>query len=516
MDRQRKIALISFIVTFILFLFSSFFFFYERPHLYSLSFQEISVGDTVSLKGHNLGTSKDNSLFVGGYEVLPRFIRSWKDNEIIFTLSENMNSGLIYVKKGFLHSNSLFFINRSQVPDFAIQMDSGAYFLPQDKIQAIPTMEVTLKGRFLGSFSSDRYIVLEDDFLEDLFLPQALITDWSDNSLSFIFPKGLTHGKIYLEDRGVKTNFIEYEVSEEVAHWDIQPLNTKRFFSMQASFERTSEDLKDLFYVWLPDLSTRYSNREDGVGTSLLTNFFVNGWQAYTISGSREPYITLERNYEVNLVRTSVFIDPNLVLEYTAFSPMPYQGENLLEKYPNLLTLSEDLKLEVKGNPYQRAYHIFNTLLTQLIATKDFYDWGSINSSQRRLSYRQINSLFIHILNYNKIPAREVLGLIYDDKSESYSLWQWSEFYLEKVGWVPVDISLSQERKDSFWLRETEDHMPFSSSFTERDPFSLLGEMLPLRDSLDNIIFIGSEPWLYERVEGEGLLKLNRLSFIAF
>lgn len=517
MDRQKKIALFSFFIVFLFFIFSSLIFFYQRPHLYPLNFQEISVGDVVSLRGHNLGSSKENSLFVGGYEVLPRFIRSWNDNEITFFLSENMNSGLIYVKKGFLHSNSLFFINRSQIPDFAIQMDIGSYFLSQEKIKAIPTTEVTLQGRFLGSSSSERYLILDDISLSDFILPESLITHWSDNSISFIFPSGFSQGKIYLEDRGVRTNFIEYEVDEMVARWDIYPLNTKRRFSMKASFERTSEEIKDLFYVWLPDLNPRYAIREDGVGTSLLTNFFVDGWQAYAISGSREPYITIERNYEVSLTRMSVFINPDLVLPYSSSSPKPPKEGNLIEKYPNLLSLIEDLKLNnIEGNPYRRAFHIFSTLLTQMIGTKDFYSWNSLSTSQRRLSSHQFNSLFIDILNYNGIPAREVLGLIYEEKDNNYNLWQWAEFYLEGIGWVPVDISLSQERKDNFWLRETEDHMSFTSNSLDKEPFSLLGEMLPLKDLSDNILFIGSNPWLYERVEGNGFLKLTRLSFTPF
>ena len=111
------------------------------------------------IEGHNLGDPSSSTLVVGGYEVLPRLIQSWTPKRLVFTLSENMGSGLIYIKSGFLYSNSLFFINRSQVPEFSTRLETGAYLLSLDNQKLVPTTEVVLKGRLLGSQSEKRRLV---------------------------------------------------------------------------------------------------------------------------------------------------------------------------------------------------------------------------------------------------------------------------------------------------------------------------------------------------------------------
>ena len=139
--------------------------------------------------------------------------------------------------------------------------------------------------------------------------------------------------------------------------------------------------------------------------------------------------------------------------------------------------------------------------------------WDSLSSLSRELSYAQLNTLFVATLLESGIPAREVLGILYDEREGTYGLWQWGELYLEGVGWVPADIGLSQMRRESFWLRQSENHIVLAPLPKEFRALTVEGEMFTLEDAQGEEIQLLSSLWLYESVKGKGRLRLTSLVF---
>ena len=134
----------------------------------------------------------------------------------------------------------------------------------------------------------------------------------TDSEIRFIFPAGLSSGRLYLEDNGVRSNSLFYEVDEKIARWDVA---SPTFHSFRSSFvlERFSVEGDESFHFWMPQPSQEISFREEGTGTSQLISYTLEGWKVYTISASKSPFITLEETYEVKVPRISVVLNPDLV-----------------------------------------------------------------------------------------------------------------------------------------------------------------------------------------------------------
>jgi hypothetical protein len=98
--------------------------------------------------------------------------------------------------------------------------------------------------------------------------------------------------------------------------------------------------------------------------------------------------------------------------------------------------------------PIQKARHIYDYVLATMRYDKTGEGWGRGDAvwacTSKRGNCTDFHSLFIGMMRSSGVPARFEIGfLLPEGKSEGdipgYHCW--AEFYLEGVGWVPVDIS---------------------------------------------------------------------------
>jgi transglutaminase-like putative cysteine protease len=148
------------------------------------------------------------------------------------------------------------------------------------------------------------------------------------------------------------------------------------------------------------------------------------------------------------------------------------------EKEPHLQLarfLQPDRLVPVSGLPAQLASDQTKDAKTPLEKAKDIYDyvfrtmkydksgtgWGHGDTlwacDAKRGNCTDFHSVFISMARSQKIPARFQIGFpLPADKSaaEIPGYHCWAEFYLDSVGWVPVDISEAwkhQEKHDYFF-----------------------------------------------------------------
>jgi len=98
--------------------------------------------------------------------------------------------------------------------------------------------------------------------------------------------------------------------------------------------------------------------------------------------------------------------------------------------------------------PIQKARHIYDYVLSTMRYDKSGEGWGRGDAiwacTAKRGNCTDFHSLFIGMMRSSGIPARFEIGFpLPEGKSEGdipgYHCW--AEFYLEGVGWVPVDAS---------------------------------------------------------------------------
>ncbi len=131
--------------------------------------------------------------------------------------------------------------------------------------------------------------------------------------------------------------------------------------------------------------------------------------------------------------------------------------------------LQADRLVPVTGVPAQLATEQTKDAKTPLEKAKDVYDyvfrtmkydksgtgWGHGDTlwacDAKRGNCTDFHSVFISMIRSQKIPARFQIGFpLPEDKSsaEIPGYHCWAEFYLESVGWVPVDISEAWKHPD--------------------------------------------------------------------
>jgi transglutaminase-like putative cysteine protease len=109
-----------------------------------------------------------------------------------------------------------------------------------------------------------------------------------------------------------------------------------------------------------------------------------------------------------------------------------------------------DQNTQGKQGPVEKAYALYNYVFHTLRYDKSGTGWGRGDSlwacDSKRGNCTDFHSLFISMMRAEGIPARFKIGFpLPADSSASQSEISgyhcWAEFYLNRLGWVPVDIS---------------------------------------------------------------------------
>ncbi len=114
-----------------------------------------------------------------------------------------------------------------------------------------------------------------------------------------------------------------------------------------------------------------------------------------------------------------------------------------------------------KSGEISKAYALYNYVFHNMRYDKSGKGWGRGDAlfacNAKRGNCTDFHSLFIALMRSEGIPARFVIGFpLPEDSSEGRipGYHCWAEFYVRKLGWVPVDISeawLNPARHDFYF-----------------------------------------------------------------
>ena len=150
-------------------------------------------------------------------------------------------------------------------------------------------------------------------------------------------------------------------------------------------------------------------------------------------------------------------------IEYSNKPENGHKGDSILVKNTNmdkflkanrLVTLSPQVKelatqiTKGKVSTLEKARAIYDYVFENVSYTKEIPGWG-YGDTERVCKFKSGNctdfhSLFISLSRASEIPARFFIGVpLEGDKSEGQTTKYhcWAEFYDERQGWIPVDIS---------------------------------------------------------------------------
>ncbi|MDI6807022.1 MAG: transglutaminase-like domain-containing protein [Candidatus Aenigmarchaeota archaeon] len=257
-------------------------------------------------------------------------------------------------------------------------------------------------------------LVVTSKFLSQLSLRTKLNTKLGDPELLQKLIRKYGNDKFYFESKGkIKNQFFvwvsrikEWGNQKNVkVKYNIQPTNTYK--------DEENENIIDFF-----DFSDKLNGE-----FQLTTNFTL-------------------KNYETRLK-----INSGKIEEYNKKSFL-YKRYTISEKYLEQTNQIKKLAKEItikERNYFEKARRIFDWVRENITYQYPPAQRGVIPTLKNRSGdCGEFNLLFVTLCRSVGIPARCVSGMWVIDGQAFHS---WAEFYLEDVGWLPVDCTASQGLK---------------------------------------------------------------------
>ncbi|WKC76304.1 DNA-binding protein [Borreliella valaisiana] len=460
-----------FIIFLFLFVFSGFLF-YSKPIIYEISPIPTSHKDIIIIKGNNLGYNTGEININNNYLVKSSII-SWNNTEIAFKITDEVNSGLIFVKSESGTSNELFLVISRQVP-VKLNRENIPFIFSEDKIILNANSSTLLQGMNLFSHSSTIKIFLETKDKLYTILPQNIL-DVSENRVKFISPKTLNSGgKLYVLLDSLQSNKVPFSVKDDFFKWTLG--DSKEFtiieeiyFTQDISnnFDSNPEDINFNIFYLRPIENERQKITEC---SDYCLDFNIGNLFFENLKTNKFIFETKVKTHKLNLefldtkylesIGVNEGINNQEYKTYVQDKKKDYLSYNSVD----LISLDSLILSITAGNNsvYKLAKAIIDVLISNFkivennLSLKDSIKERKISSSNLIVL---TNLLF---LKY-EIPLKNIVGLYYDSNSLKFNEHFWFEFFLPGVGFVYFDIINAVLYKDSskYFLNMSENYIQY-------------------------------------------------------
>ncbi|MBR1714388.1 MAG: IPT/TIG domain-containing protein [Treponema sp.] len=439
-----------------------------------------SAGDTMTIKGSNFGSVRDNSYVeLSGRRITASGYVDWSENEIKIIIPSNVQDGLVNVVTSSGKSKPAFFANEAGIPVEA----------PLDTVSSLPVISsispssasvgesIVVSGMNFGSVRGNSFVLFsanredaasgEDDSPsvaanEDEFDYES----WSDTEIRVRVPDGAASGTVTVKTDKGGSGMKKFDVKTPVGtkkyshgktyairlNEDVDSIASKNAFSItlrvprpivssfQPSvelYECSSEPLVANFnntlihQIELQKVEKGKSEADSAKKFKFSQDFVVASYSVETKINSRSV-----KDYDKNRVMFKKFSSPDSLVQ---------SGD------PEIVEFAKRVVGKEK-NRYQQAklvydYFVANcTLLNyqreSTSSPKDLILSSNSDEKSAGDAY-DFSVVYASVLRALQIPCVPVAGILVNADSSSKNHW-WNEFYIEGFGWVPVDIALGK------------------------------------------------------------------------
>jgi hypothetical protein len=424
-------------------------------------------GEVMIIAGRWFGRER-GEVRIAGISPTSSDYSEWSDTRISVTIPEEAGSGLVHVVTANGSSRGLLFVNRDEIPVLA----AGPGKAGEPWVTAIQPLaakvgdSIVITGMNFGleRGTSEVYFAWTggagtassaSSDLGQLAPARDYNLDygtWSDRELVLRVPDGAASGNVLVTTDKGRSNSVYFEVLGGAGlKFFTRPRTTTVQYAVSVSNVSASGD--NALYLWLPRVIPTPEQRkvqlvrqspEPVVGDRGSVALFRLENLA---RGGREE-VVLVFMYERYQVETQV----------TASKvPLAYEASaDLAERFTLPDALSPSAAPEIvkaaaaavgaEKNPYLKARRVYDWLLGQMSRATSARVTDAVAALKAKrgdaLAYA---SLYCALLRAARVPSRIVAGAIVGDTGERSLPHWWNEFYLETVGWIPVDPLLGDE-----------------------------------------------------------------------
>lgn len=438
----------------------------KKPTITNVFPSVIELNDTVTIIGENFGKPDEARGLRFEDEFLPSTdCISWSDDKITFKAPKNFKTSLISVSIGNDYSKQVVLTAESEIPK--VLQKQLLVSLPEitsvSRDNGKVGQSITIYGKNFGTTRQNSAVVFTESS-EELVTENAANLEgvycneteydfirWSDNEITIYIPDGATSGNMLVQTSAGLSNFVPFRVSTTIGK---KKLSNKRNITLLLSV--SVKDIKpsskrNTLFLLIPQPTNSYRQKNVSFLTSeselFARNFqnsniyrFENLTDESEVSASEKLQLeTYDVDVEVNSknVSAGISLKPEM-LKYTSSQIDIPSNHEEIRKLVNKIT-------DGNKNPYNNAKKIFDYILKNIKPAK-----RGLNDSPNVLKCLktkladtyELSLIFCTLLRAKEIPCIQVSGIIIGKDQNAHLHW-WNEFYIEGVGWIPVDIALA-------------------------------------------------------------------------
>jgi transglutaminase-like putative cysteine protease len=276
---------------------------------------------------------------------------------------------------------------------------------------------------------------------------------WNDREIQVRIPDGASSGNIkVVTDKG-QSNAVFFEVQDRIG--------TKIYGDKLTYHVQYSVEVKDIeaepdngLYLWVPRILEVPFQRN----VSLIANdpepMFENyeGLMLYHFE-NLEPSKRYKANLSFMFDRLSVETKVNssrvprrydvaskLYTTYTASSAVVPASHERITAVSRAVVGGE-------RNPYRKAWRLYDYVIRRLSYEQELEDRDIVAAIDSRKGDAYVYALlFCALARSAGVPSRPISGYLVDSQEQAHRHF-WGEFYVEQLGWIPVDPLLGDGNK---------------------------------------------------------------------
>jgi transglutaminase-like putative cysteine protease len=467
----------------------------ELPVISSIEPRIGRLGDILTIRGEHFGSERNESVYItiaGAAPTNSSYV-SWQDDFIQVRVPEFAEAGLVYVHRGPNKSNPALFSNIAAMPEPVLGTETGS----SPRISSLEPNSgpvgslITIFGNNFGSSregagvwfswdaeaapsapaeirSANAVAVLDADFGYEL---------WSEREIRVRVPDGAISGN--LEVRTPKGNSLSvfFDVTGKPG---TKTFKDMRSYTLSYTTDIVTEDAEtpNSLYLWLPRPAVSSSQPNVELLSRSMEPYVENyrGTSLYRLANLRpgdSARITLSYVADVYAVETSVRPQNIKQDENSPIHTIYTQPASLIPSdNPEIIARAAAITGRER-NPYNKAKLIYDWLIKEGGIQGEALQEGAVEALEEKKadSYRAA-LLFCALARASGVPALPAAGVLVDRRQRT-SRHYWAEFWIDALGWIPVDPALGAGIAPAdFNLREDHAVWYFGNLDSQRVAFS--------------------------------------------
>ena len=428
-----------------------------------------SAGDTMTIEGTNFGDSRGTSFVeIAGNKITASNYISWSDKTIKILLPSNIQDGLLFVQTPAGKTKPQFFANEMGIP-VSLPPDTKT-FLPTITSVSEPSTTygslVTINGSNFGSergksivyFTANRDDITSE---ENQFLPASEqdydYEYWSDTEIRVRIPDGAVSGQnqFYVETEKGKSNFFNMTVSSNAGK---KFYTQKKTYLISVNADIDSIETKNAATITLrvprpirsssqPEANLSECNPPPSIAN--YRNTIIHRVDLPKAVNQKQK-LMFEQHFVVSVYTVQTEINEKQVKPFSEKKRIIYSlftaQDNIIKSNDEAL---KELALSIvakETNPFVQARLIYNFMIDNYkLNEKPRKSENSVKELAKRKSGDAYDFaiLYTTLLRSLGIPSVPVSGILVDSELKVQNHW-WTEFYIENLGWIPVDVVLGK------------------------------------------------------------------------